>query len=606
MSDKILKFKFDRHGLGDVVHFAYAVQLYRSRGYDVTVQVEENKKFLWQVAGVNIVQGGDLPDHAYHYPAGFDDLSQPDYATNKVAFGIRHQVLPKLDVTESQAWDELCAVRLSAHEHIPQEAHDEAERFLEGLPRPIICLHSRGTNWHERKSIPTDVAFDVILKLLDQTTGSVVVLDYDRRAPMVGDARCKGIKPSWGHIPVERLCALLERADLLIGIDSGPFHVAAMTGTKSLGVFRSLHPNRVCLPNPNAVYLVSDRHAEHWSSRQDRWNLAMYAGAEPTADDIVSTAIQVLQGMTKPKESQMLLEQLAGWYDYNRVGHDRRKIELLPNGKIGAGSGDCEYQWFARMEKGVPVIAISGKVGVICDCQKGTDGKFHGRWTQFERMPIELTALGNPDAIDPSRIVLAINWDDGYESVASVVIDNRRQYAARHGYKMHESSYPGSWGKLNCMLNAWNDADWIWWLDADACVTDTSRNLQSIISPNSEYSIIVTCDRNGISCGSMLIRTTDEIKRLFEEILKRRAEFDWPNGLWEQNALMWMLWKMKDRVCILPQETMNSYAEFECVEGSRAWQPGDFVLHCAGLRNEKRIELLTAAVGSINNERVAQ
>ena len=69
------RFKFDCHGLGDVVHFAHAVQLWKKRGYDVTVQVEENKIFVWQVAGVNIVQGGDLPNHGYGYPDGFDDLS---------------------------------------------------------------------------------------------------------------------------------------------------------------------------------------------------------------------------------------------------------------------------------------------------------------------------------------------------------------------------------------------------------------------------------------------------------------------------------------------------------------------------------------------------
>jgi len=394
-----LKIKFDRHGLGDVVHFAHAVQLYKSRGYDVTVQVEENKKFLWQVAGVTIVQGGDLPDHSYHYPAHFEDLNAPDSATNKVAFGLRHDVMPKLELTEDEAWDELCSVRLSAHDHIPPEAHAEAAAFLEGLPRPIICLHSRGTNWHERKSIPTEVAFDLILKLLDQTGGSVVVLDYDRRAPMVGDERCKGIKPSWGHIPVERLCALLERTDLLIGIDSGPFHVAALTGTKSLGVFRSLHPNRVCLPNPNAVYLVSDQYAEHWEARRDKWNLAMYTGAEPSADDIAENAVSLLNCDQASKAVTMNSdrENFAGRYQYYRVGHDRRFMRLESDGTISEGAEGCEQRWSVSGD----TISISGKDGVICRCT--FDGKIYkGRWTQFEKMPIELIPVENEVSPNPA------------------------------------------------------------------------------------------------------------------------------------------------------------------------------------------------------------
>ncbi len=596
-----LKIKFDRHGLGDVVHMIHAVQLYKRRGYDVTVQVEENKKFLWKIAGVNIVQGGDLPDHSYHYPAGFDDLNVPDCDANKVAFGLRHDVMPKLEdlgLTREQAWDELCAVRLSAHDHISPEAHAEAEKFLEGMPRPIICFHSRGTNWHERKSIPTDVAFDVILKLLDQTGGSVIVLDFDARAPMVGHERCKGIKPSWGHISVEKLCALYQRSDLMIGVDSGPFHVAALTNVKALGVFRSLHPNRVCLPNPNAVYLVTGHHADQWQRRADRWITDLFAGNEPTADEIAFAAVKVLNGLAPTKESPMLLKDLTGWYEYHRVGHDKRKIELRSDGSIGEEDGkpkECEYQWFARTDNNGDRIAISGKVGIICDCVRVPgETVFRGRWTQFERMPIELIPVAGVESrVAPDRICVVMNWDDDYENIGSVVRANREAYAARHGYQFAKFDFPGSWGKLDAMLSLWDKADWLFWLDADACITDPSHDLQSLLSASAD--VVVTCDRNGICCGAMLIRTCDAVKAIFEDVRTRREDFDWPNNLWEQNGLMWGFWKIKDRVSVLPQKTMNSYAFFDCPEGSHAWQPGDFVLHCAGLPNEKRIELLRKA-----------
>lgn len=403
-----LNIKFDRHGLGDCVHFAHALQLYKSRGFDVTVQAEENKLFVWKVAGVNIVQGGGLPDHPYIYPAGFDDLDAADHERNKVAFGLRHDVMPRLEalgLSQEQVWDELCAVRLAAHDHIPPEAHAEAERFLEGLPRPIICFHSRGTNWHERKSLPTDVAFDVILKLLEQTGGSVIVLDFDHRAPMVGHERCKGIKPNWGHIGIDRLCALYERSDLMIGVDSGPLHVASFTNIKTLGVFRSLHPNRVCLPNPNAVYLVSDRHWQALSDRGPRWRYAQYFGEQPTADDVVSEATLLLKGSPHMTQHDKLLERFAGRYIYNRVGHDHRPMELMPNGTIGDGRQGCEQQWSASTENGVAVITISGKDGVICHCRCCNDGVFRGAWIKFERMPIELAPLKRTDALTPVKAV---------------------------------------------------------------------------------------------------------------------------------------------------------------------------------------------------------
>jgi FkbM family methyltransferase len=392
-----LKFKFDRHGLGDVCHMAHAVQIYKRRGYDVTVQAEENKLFLWKVAGVNIIQGGDLPDHSYHYPSGFDDLSLPDHATNKVAFGLRHDVMPKLEdlgLTQEQAWDELCIIRLSAHDFISAEAHAEAEQFLDGLPHPIICFHSRGTNWHERKSLPTEVAFDVIVKLLDQTGGSVVVLDFDRRAPMVGDARCKGIKPAWGHISIEKLCALYEHSDLMIGVDSGPLHVASLTPIKTLGVFRSLHPPRVCLPNPNAVSLVSDRHASQWESRKYRWDCQAYKGSEPKVDDIVTAAVQILSGQHVAITATPVCESdaPAGRYLYRRVNHDERPMTLLPDGLISEGAGNCERHW----KRIGGELQIHGDHGLIAALQEDERGVFVGRWMRFEKMAIELVPTWKP------------------------------------------------------------------------------------------------------------------------------------------------------------------------------------------------------------------
>ena len=395
-----LRIKFDRHGLGDCVHFAHALQLYKRRGYEITLQAEENKLFLWKVAGVNVVQGGDLPDHPYIYPGRFEDLQQPDSGQNKVAHGLTHAVMPKLDESSESLWNELCAVRLSAHAHIPPAAHAEADAFVAGLPRPRICFHSRGTNWHERKSIPTDVAFDVIVKLLDRTGGSVIVLDFDQRAPMVGSDRCKGIKPGWGHIGIDRLCALYEQCDLMIGVDSGPFHVAALTEIRSLGLFRSLHPCRVCLPGPNAMYLASDRFEKNWETRRPLWNIVTYPGIEPTADSIVSAAEAQLSGCVpvRSDERKNALTRLAGRYHYRRIGHDERLLRLERDGTISEGAEGCEQRWSVGRLDGRDVIEISGKNGVICRCAFDGDC-FRGRWTQFERMPIELVRVPDTSAM---------------------------------------------------------------------------------------------------------------------------------------------------------------------------------------------------------------
>jgi hypothetical protein len=131
-------------------------------------------------------------------------------------------------------------------------------------------------------------------------------------------------------------------------------------------------------------------------------------------------------------------------------------------------------------------------------------------------------------------------------------------------------------------------------------VTDLDNPVDSLIREGMDF--IVTCDRNGLNAGSFLVRCCPAMRSLFEEVLRRRPEFDWPNGLNEQSGLTWLLWKHFERVAVLPQRTINSYAR-ECDPGSEIWEPGDFVLHCPSIPNDVRIRVLMEAVKHASSER---
>lgn len=291
-----IAFKFDRHGLGDVCQASLLVQLYRRLGYRVKVQCEPNKEFVWKVAGCETQFDGDFPDHPWNYPSQFDDLCYPDCIANKTAFNIGRPPLPGLEGNRDYLWDQLCDVRLSAKEFISDRARREAERFVDSLPRPIICLHSSGSNWRERKSLPVDLSFSLIMRLLESTPGSVVSLDWDGRDPVVASYRCRSILTNWGKIDPERLCALFELSDLMIGIDSGPFHLASLTSIPAIGIFTDLHPTQCCLPNPNAIYLTPDKHAGELEKpdRTDRWKFGFYPGDKPDADFVAVLVAEML------------------------------------------------------------------------------------------------------------------------------------------------------------------------------------------------------------------------------------------------------------------------------------------------------------------------
>lgn len=389
-----IRLKFCGHGLGDCVHAALALQLYRRRGYEVTVQIEPNKHWIWQVSGVTVHQGEDeLPHHPYEYVPSinsFFDLNLPDHSANKVAGFFAHPALPSLGSPEA-VWEELCQTRLDATPWISAAAHSEAEAFLEGLPRPVFVLHSKGSNWQDQKSIPDGVAFELIRRLLNETTGSVIILDYDARAPSLsGHPRCQAIKPDWGHIGCDRLCALLLRSDLLIGVDSGPFHVASLVDVQALGVFRGIPAVRCCLPNPNATYLVPARQHSHWKLRESEWRFAEYHGEEVTARDIADLAIDLVTPQERPS-MEINPSNIPGRYLYRRVGHDERPMVLAADGKITTGAGGCERAWKIEPTPTGPVVTIYGDHGgPTCHLRLAPDDILRGKWLHFEKMPIEL------------------------------------------------------------------------------------------------------------------------------------------------------------------------------------------------------------------------
>jgi FkbM family methyltransferase len=397
--DKTIEMTFDGHGLGDCVHAVSAVQLYLKRGYKVRAKVESSKAWLWSSAGVEIVNESNFPIHRYHYLPGMDaffDLDAPDYIGNKVAGFFEVPFLPSLGEKED-VFREVCETSISGmlKANIGEQAQREADNFLSGLMRPIIVLHSKGTNWQAEKSIPDTVAFALLQDLVRETGGSVIVLDYDARVPTIsGHPRIKNLKPAWGHISVEKLAALLIRCDLMIGVDSGPFHVAQAMGVPCLGVFLKIPVVRCCLPRATSSYMVPSRDHQHWEKRKAEWNLIEYIGDEPTAEEITDAVVQILNPHSTVDFPTDVKEQIPGMYIYRRVGHDERPMELKEDGTIGEGSAGREKRWVLPDGGNDSVTILGSDNKPTCHLRLCTDGVLRGHWVDHERMPIELVPSG--------------------------------------------------------------------------------------------------------------------------------------------------------------------------------------------------------------------
>lgn len=389
-----IRFSFSTHGLGDVVHCCTAMRLYVDRGYDVALQVEPNKRWVFEAAGIPIYDGHEsLPIHPYHYlPSinAFWDLSLPDHSSSKIAGFFDVDELPKLG-PKPEVWQRLCAERIDARPSVTPQAVADVTAFLKDLPKPIILLHSKGTNWQAEKSIPDATCFQFLCDMISSFDGSIIVLDWDRRAPMLGHERIRSICPYWPHMSLDQFGALCMQTDLMIGVDSGPFHLAQWFDIPTLFVTRKIPPVRCCLPHPNATYLVPATEHDHWAARGPEWKFAEFHGQEATAKDLVLKAYEMVTPAAVPVASSRLVPDVPGRYLYRRVNHDERPMELLPDGKIGQGAAGCELTWKIERTPSGAVLTIYGHHGgATCHLSAHQDGIWRGRWLAHERMPIEL------------------------------------------------------------------------------------------------------------------------------------------------------------------------------------------------------------------------
>lgn len=130
---------------------------------------------------------------------------------------------------------------------------------------PAVLLHYEGNTSAERKDLPQDVAREVCETVI-RCGLTPIVLDWDRRSPLVDNTRI--FNPGadhalWGGTgtgDAQALAALIAASRMMIGIDSGPLHVAGATSTPTIGVWTRHHPVHFFDLADNVTHLVPGDH----------------------------------------------------------------------------------------------------------------------------------------------------------------------------------------------------------------------------------------------------------------------------------------------------------------------------------------------------------
>lgn len=191
-------------------------------------------------------------------------------------------------------------------------------RQASDLPRPLVLLHTIGNTNQDRKSLPAAMHSELYRRLLDGMEGTVIVLDWDERAPRYKHYRLRRSRDVFGDLGTPHLYGLMLESDLLIGVDSGPLHMAGLTGISRVGLFPPGHyPSTYLVPTDATVSLVlRNAEATGWNRRKRiPFRIVEHEKHSWCPSEIAEKALSVFQPRryvpSWPRDLQ--LQQFVGW-----------------------------------------------------------------------------------------------------------------------------------------------------------------------------------------------------------------------------------------------------------------------------------------------------
>ncbi len=282
-----------RHGLGDCANFARLVKLYAQRGHRIQIETDDTKAPLFKAAGAEIV---DHAEHVHGYPHA-PHPGPPTHADhwsgNKLAWNVSHAPLPPIGGYWDR-WDEICAVQLNLDDQITTERETVAS-YYHDLPRPVVLCHFQGNTSQESKNLSHAEQEKAVRVLLDQTDGTVILLDWDSRVFKLNNWRVRHLGDDWKRLSTLELYEAVRQADLVLGIDSGVLHFTnTFTRTPALGIWTHHQPSTFAVPRRETLHVVPSSRNEITRFRRFAFNIVESPGDRADGSFIAAQAVRML------------------------------------------------------------------------------------------------------------------------------------------------------------------------------------------------------------------------------------------------------------------------------------------------------------------------
>lgn len=261
-----------RHGLGDLVQLSIVLRHLRAVSADRAIDVVCDSARAFGASGFERQRFG-FADPRYHRDSyeqvisiGFEDCMDDvaGFPSTK-AYRCVRDVFHLAPVPElfTYAVEIGVPARRRAAEYLGQICGGRdacAGRF------PVVLIHYHGFSSRMQKDLATAHVAELV-RAARSRNRTVAIFDLDRQCPLVDQhtvfSPLKG-HPVWqlpGDADPETMAALIDQAELFIGIDSGPLHLAGATRTPTLGVWTHHHPIRFFDFAANVLHLVPPNHS---------------------------------------------------------------------------------------------------------------------------------------------------------------------------------------------------------------------------------------------------------------------------------------------------------------------------------------------------------
>lgn len=188
-----------------------------------------------------------------------------------------------------------------------------------------------------------------------------------------------------------------------------------------------------------------------------------------------------------------------------------------------------------------------------------------------------------------------------YARLAALTLPNREEYCARHGYShvVQTQAFrdPGQyyaidrlWWLLDLMGRP-GASDLYWVFNVSSVITNMGRPVTDYL--DSDHSLYITRDVNGLNAGSMVIRNDEMGRELVRFVAEAAAHV---NHCWfEQKVLQdnELHPRFGPRIKVLPHPSIQSYdyLEYKWPDTTPGhWHEGDLVLALPGLNLDQRVD----------------